>query len=270
MRVLMIALVAMFLLGGEVRAQYRDLPVPSGHVLDMAGLLDAELVAALELRAAALHEEENTPVIVFTIDAMADYTPRDLTIEQFAGIVYENWGYSPLFPFTETWRDGVLVLVSKADRKARIEFGATWAGDSDREAAYIMDNILVPAFKGGDFGAGLNDGLDAIAALARGESLGSGIAREWYWIGGIIAFFAALLLLAILLDRYKRLGDATLTLVDILTTPLGGTVTRGTPRYSVSSYFTGGSRSGSYGTGGGFWGGGGGGFGGGSGASGSW
>ena len=65
----------------------------------------------------------------------------------------------------------VLLVVSIQDRAARIELGRTWAGSKDTAARRIMDEHLLPAFRAGEYDAGIVAGVSALDKMARGEAV---------------------------------------------------------------------------------------------------
>ncbi len=68
--------------------------------------------------------------------------------------------------------DGVILLVAKDDRKLRIEVGYGLEGAlPDITANRIINEIIVPRFRNGDFYGGVSAGLDAIIHVVEGEPL---------------------------------------------------------------------------------------------------
>src|SRR5262249_36764642 len=66
--------------------------------------------------------------------------------------------------------NGVLILVSKNDRQVFIATGKGMEGYvTDVLAKRIIDNIIVPDFKEGNYYQGLDEGTDAIIKLASGQ-----------------------------------------------------------------------------------------------------
>ncbi len=61
----------------------------------------------------------------------------------------------------------MLLLVSKQDRKARIELGAGWKHEKDVAAQQIMDKLIIPQFKRGDFSGGIVAGVEGLDKIAR-------------------------------------------------------------------------------------------------------
>ena len=66
--------------------------------------------------------------------------------------------------------NGVLLLVSKNDRKIRIEVGYGLEGKlTDLLTGRIIDYVISPNFKSGDMDRGFTAGIDAIIGAAKGE-----------------------------------------------------------------------------------------------------
>ena len=68
--------------------------------------------------------------------------------------------------------DGALLLVAKDDRAVRIEVGYGLEGAlPDVLANRIIDQVIVPRFRRGDFYGGIRAAIDRIIALIEGEPL---------------------------------------------------------------------------------------------------
>ena len=144
-------------------------PVAGTWVLDGAGMISDGDAARIVATCNRLYSETNRPLYAVTIDSMAAHGHGATTIERFARKLYEQWGADPGFSSRGAWRGGVLLLVSKGDRKARIELGADWGGAYDSECGRIMDQTMVPAFKHGDFSSGIEAGVAALDQMARNK-----------------------------------------------------------------------------------------------------
>lgn len=141
--------------GAAVAESMIDLqPPPAGrYVLDLADLIDQEQEQAIETLAAALLSEHRTPLVVVTIKSMADHWPHgSIRIETFAHLLFDQWQIGAAEIGGEPWNTGILLLVSKNDRKARIQLGAGWGRDKDAESQRIMDTRIIPQFKKGRLG----------------------------------------------------------------------------------------------------------------------
>jgi uncharacterized protein len=68
--------------------------------------------------------------------------------------------------------DGAILLVAKNDRKLRIEVGYGLEGAlTDVTSKRIIDEIITPKFRSGDFAGGISDGVDRIISVIDGEPL---------------------------------------------------------------------------------------------------
>ncbi len=145
-------------------------PESGSHVRDLAELIASDDEALIDEWCAALQLEHTVPVAVVTIESMGQYGAENMHVETFARGLFEQWGDDPAFNPTDDWRRGVLLLISKGDRKARIELGGTWPPDYIARCVRIMDQVIVPQFKKGDFSRGAVAGVEAIVEMVRGES----------------------------------------------------------------------------------------------------
>jgi uncharacterized protein len=76
--------------------------------------------------------------------------------------LYDEWGIG-----AKDYNYGILLLVSKGDRKARIELGAGWTRERDAASKNIMERDIVPRFKQGDYSGGILAGVRQLDSLAR-------------------------------------------------------------------------------------------------------
>ena len=163
---------------------FPDKPPSEHYYVDEAGLINPEIGEQIDNTAATLLGEEKIPLYVVTISSLASHDAVTLSIEQYATALFDNWGIG--------WQDrnyGILLLISKGDRKARIELGADWGRELDYQAQQVMDELIVPAFKRGDFSGGIADGVRGLDAMARGLELPKAKSPWWFWpalIGGLI------------------------------------------------------------------------------------
>jgi uncharacterized protein len=239
-------------------------PAQRAFVLDKAGLLKPEAVEQIRKLGDKLLTDKAAPIVVVTINSMAEHGPADLRIETFARLLFDQWQIGPAKVGETNWNHGILLLVSKNDRKARIELGAGWRHDKDQQAQQIMDTLIIPHFKQGDFSGGIVAGVEALDKMARDLKLPQP-AKQPASKGGMIMMLVLVglaIFTAVSLIRRGSSGWAWLAWGAVF-----GII--GAVLYSLMSNNSG--SSGSYG-GGGFSGGsfGGGGFSGGGGASGSW
>jgi len=139
-----------------------EVPYLSGRVNDQADLLDDSFENRLEERLQALEAETGAQIAVLTVPSL-DGDP----IEDFSIRVVETWKLG-----REGVDDGVLILVVRDDRRMRIEVGYGLEGAlTDAQAGRIIDRLMAPRFRQGDFDGGVSAAVDAVAAAVRGEEL---------------------------------------------------------------------------------------------------
>lgn len=227
-------------------------------IRDLAELIAPQDEEAIRILADKLLTERATPIIVVTIDAMAKHGGADLRIETFAQLLFDQWQIGIAGLGKSDWNTGILLLVSKGDRKARIELGAGWAREKDALCSRIMDEQIIPRFRDGEFSPGIRAGVEALDAMARDKPLPS-VPRPWWHYAMVVGFIGLAIFTVVSMVRRGSSGWAWLFWGALF--GLGG--------YLLYSMMT--NRGGSRGGGGGFSGGSfGGGFSGGGGASGSW
>lgn len=139
-------------------------PVPplSGRVVDRTATLSAAQQQALEAQLRAFEQRKGSQIAVLVVP---DTGPE--TIEQYAIRVAEQWKLG-----RKKIDDGAILLVAKEARTLRIEVGYGLEGAlNDATAKRIVDEVIVPRFRSGDFNGGLNAGVDAMMRVIDGEPL---------------------------------------------------------------------------------------------------
>ena len=191
------------LLASSVAAVEIDLQPPGERefIRDLAELISPEDEEKIRQQCDALLTEKATPILVITIESMAQHGGEGLRIETFATLLFDQWGIGHANLEGEDWNTGILLLVSRDDRKARIELGAGWGRREDALARQIMDDQIIRHFKQGQFSEGIVAGVDALDKMARKLELPAAASRPsqpapWWtslvWIGFIgLAIFTA-------------------------------------------------------------------------------
>ena len=165
----LLLLSALLLLATPAQAALRVPAQPDSgqHVVDPADLITPEDEAEIQQIAARLLAQERVRLVVVTIDSMAQYGGARMNIEDYADRLFDTWNIGAREAGSLDESLGILVLVSRLDRKARIELGAGWGYSKDSEARTIMELRLVPAFKRGNYSSGLVNGTRALDRMAR-------------------------------------------------------------------------------------------------------
>jgi len=234
---------------------YAPFPEPdSGYVSDHANLLTTEEEEQIEQWLWQTESRSGVEVIIVVINSIQQYpdTPND-NIESFARGLFDAYGVGNM-----PANDGVLLLVAREDRRARIELGAGYGHGRDGDAQLIMSRVIVPRFRNGDYPGGIQAGTKAVIR----EFAGVRIGPPWTLIG-LIATLPILGLTAFSLFRNGKRGwgwvvVGLMIVVILLILFIVMRILRHLPRESSSSWSAGGL--------GGF----GGGSSGGGGATGSW
>ena len=149
-----------------------NIPRPDKHELiqDLAHLLTAHNAQEVKTITNRLTADKAIPIVVVTIESMKDHSPFKLRIETFANLLFDQWQIGAAEIDGQEWNRGILLLVSKGDRKARIELGAGWRRDQDRQCQRIMQDQVVPHFKRNDYSGGILAGVKALDELARTQT----------------------------------------------------------------------------------------------------
>ena len=137
-----------------------EVPYLAGRVNDQAGLLDEGFEGQLEERLRLLEEETGAQVAVLTIPSLEGDPLEDFSIR-----VVETWKLGR----TDA-DDGVLILVARDERRMRIEVGYGLEGVlTDAQSGRIIDHLMAPRFREGDFNGGVGAAVEAVSSAIRGE-----------------------------------------------------------------------------------------------------
>ncbi|RZK10751.1 MAG: TPM domain-containing protein [Flavobacterium sp.] len=132
-------------------------------VYDYANLLDASEKASLEDKLVKYSDSTTTQIVVVTVESLKG---------EDVGVLATNWGHK-WGVGQEKEDNGVFILVSKNDRIMSIRPGY---GVEDKLIAAIcgeiIDNIITPEFKTGNYYSGLDKGADAIFDVLKGKYKG--------------------------------------------------------------------------------------------------
>ncbi|KWE04912.1 hypothetical protein WL73_12305 [Burkholderia ubonensis] len=154
--------VTLFALGGLCARA--DVQVPSlvARVTDETGTLTSEQKTAVEQTLKAFETRKGTQISVLIVP-----TTEPESIEQYSMRVVEQWKLG-----RENVDDGVLLIVAKNDHAVRIEVGYGLEGIlTDATSNRIIDDVIVPRFRDGDFYGGISAGTDSIMRVVSGEPL---------------------------------------------------------------------------------------------------
>jgi uncharacterized protein len=175
--------------------EFPDKPPKTDFFVDRSTLLKEDARKIVNETASALLKEEQIALFVVTIPSLSSYEASALGIEGYATALFDHWGIG-----SQERNHGMLLLVSAGDRKARIELGAGFERNYDSQSADIMQSLIIPSFKRGDFSTGIVDGARGLDAMARGLQLPKATA-PWWFLPAIIG--AAVLLGFVIFNLFK-------------------------------------------------------------------
>lgn len=161
-----ILVISVFLSNSSFAVEFPNKPAKENFYVDEANLINEDGRTKINQIALALLKEEKIPLFVVTIPSLATYKASSMNIEQYAQALFDEWGIG-----YQDRNYGILLLVSRGDRKARIEFGKAWNHEHDDEANDIMQSLIIPKFKSGDYSSGIYEGVKGLDATARGLAL---------------------------------------------------------------------------------------------------
>jgi uncharacterized protein len=159
----LLALCAMLLLASyNVQAELVAIPVLKTRVTDLTQTLTPDQQRQLEAKLIAFEKEKGSQIAVLILPTTE---PED--IAQYSIRVTDTWKLG-----RAKQDDGIFILVAKSDRKMRIEVGYGLEGAiPDLTAKRIVNEIMAPSFKQGDFYGGINNATDKLIGLVSGEQL---------------------------------------------------------------------------------------------------
>jgi uncharacterized protein len=159
------ALLLLLILASPALAAAPKFPPLTGRVVDDAGVLSASTQTQLTDMLAAHERATGQQVVVVTLDSLQGYT-----IEDYGYQLGRNWGIGQKGKNT-----GAILIVAPKDHKVRIEVGYGLEGQlTDAVSATIIQSIILPSFKRGDFDAGVLAGTKSILSVLGGNPLDTG------------------------------------------------------------------------------------------------
>lgn len=180
-------------MGPALAQGLQPVPALTARVMDQTGTLAPADVAALEAQLQAFEQRRGTQMVVLVVQStapedIADYTQR----------LGDAWKIG-----RREVGDGLLFVIALGDRRLRIAPAKTLEGAiPDLMAKRIIDQVVAPAFRRGDYAGGIRAGLEHIQARIEGEALplpdaatsrGSQGAPEWIDIGLLFVFVVPLI-----------------------------------------------------------------------------
>ena len=143
---------------------FPEKPVPPRLVNDFAGMLNNEEINSLEQKLVAFNDSTSTQIAIVIVPTLMGYDKAD-----YAQRLGEKWGIGK-----KSLNNGVLILVKpkQPDSNGQVFIAQGYGLEGvfpDLTCAQIVDNDILPAFRNGDYYGGLNNAINSIMSLTRGE-----------------------------------------------------------------------------------------------------
>ncbi|MEO5648556.1 MAG: TPM domain-containing protein [Ginsengibacter sp.] len=153
-------LLFLFSFQSAIAQKIESKPQPPMAVNDFGNFLEPFQRQALEEKIRNYNDSTSSAIVIVTVPDLQGYDIAELALKYI-----RTWGIG-----TKEKNNGVLILVSKAERKARIETGYGMEGVlPDILAKQIIDQRMIPFFKQNDYYRGFDNTVDAIIQAAAGE-----------------------------------------------------------------------------------------------------
>jgi uncharacterized protein len=138
----------------------RDVPALKARVNDYARMLSSYTEKQLEGILRDLEKTDSTQIVVLTIPSL-----EGEVLEEFSIKVADTWKIGQ-----KGLDNGAILLIAKDDRQIRIEVGYGLEGSlTDLMSGRIVQNVILPRFRAGNFDQGVLDGVQAMVGVVRGE-----------------------------------------------------------------------------------------------------
>jgi len=134
-------------------------PPLSGRVVDDANVLSPETQSRLTALLAQEEKQTGDQIVVATLKSVQGYS-----IEQYGYQLGRAWGIGQ-----KGKNNGALLIVVPATHDVRIEVGYGLEGQlTDAQTKVIIDEFMLPAFRRGDYNAGVLAGTQAVLKVLGG------------------------------------------------------------------------------------------------------
>lgn len=130
-------------------------------IIDQTKTLSQEQITAIAKRIQETRTEKSYQIGILMIASLDGYP-----IEEYSIKVAREWGIGE-----KDKNNGILLLIAKDDRRMRIEVGSGLEGDlTDLQSSHVIDDVIAPEFKEGNYYQGIYKGVESMSALVQGQS----------------------------------------------------------------------------------------------------
>ena len=141
---------------------YKSPGKPIGLLNDFAKVLSTTDNISIGEKLIQINKSTGTQVAVVTVNSLGDET-----IDSYAVKLFQEWGIGQNSSAKVGQKDnGLLILIAPNEHKARIEVGYGLEGTvTDLQSGNIVNKVMIPAFRNGDYAGGISSALDAVNGL---------------------------------------------------------------------------------------------------------
>lgn len=156
-----------------------ELPAaPARWFTDRVGVVSPEVARQVDALLESFEKEQGTQLLI----VIEEKLPEGEVLETWTQRVAEHWGVG-----RSEEDDGAVLFVFVRDRALRLEVGYGLEGAlTDLESQRLLDEVLVPRLRAGDWDRGVREAAEALIESVRGEYAGSSWKRrspgERLWI----------------------------------------------------------------------------------------
>ncbi|BAQ73069.1 protein of unknown function, DUF477 family [Pseudomonas sp. Os17] len=137
-------------------------PALTGRVVDDAQMIEPSVRAQLTRELQAHEQATSEQLVVVTLPDL-----QGASIEDYGYQLGRHWGIGQ-----KDKNNGALLIVARDERKLRIEVGYGLEERlTDAQASVIINQVITPAFKTGQFSKGISDGVSAMLLVLGGTPL---------------------------------------------------------------------------------------------------
>ncbi|MGE8096900.1 TPM domain-containing protein [Pseudomonas fluorescens] len=162
MRVLKISLVVMLWIFAITTQAELKFPALTGRVVDNAQMIEPAVREQLTQQLQAHEQATGEQLVVVTLPDL-----QGTSIDDYGYQLGRYWGIGQ-----KGKNNGALLIVARAERKLRIEVGYGLEDRlTDAQSSVIINQVITPAFKSGNFSKGISDGVAAMLVVLGGSPL---------------------------------------------------------------------------------------------------
>jgi len=135
-------------------------PNLSGRVVDEAGILPSKTYSELTAKISLYEQNSTNQFVVVTLKSL-----QGMSIDEYSLNLARKWEIGQ-----KGSDNGVLLVVAPNERKVRIEVGYGLEGKlTDARASKIINSVIIPEFKDGNFAKGIQNGADEILVIINSD-----------------------------------------------------------------------------------------------------